>query len=206
VKKGCIISTIVFLGLLIAFIIYIPVFFRDAFGPISRNVEIDSQYGKLNCEETYNADMAAVIYDVSFDLMSLSADTISFGPFSFLYENWQDSLELDKIENWYVAHGKFWDISRIQLVQEMTKESFMYDFDPMELRNIKEWYEVNREIPRALGKSKILSINNDTIQVLYSYRLELNPPFEYKNARIDYFFNVENGELNIAKIYLSEKK
>jgi len=44
---------------------------KSAFGPIEREVILElNDNGILLCEETYNADLADVFYDVKFKLIS----------------------------------------------------------------------------------------------------------------------------------------
>jgi hypothetical protein len=90
IKKGCGIA------LIILIIIIIGLFWmvRTAFGPTFRTVKIDNPVGKLICEEEYNADMAAVFYDVDFKLETGEKQIIDLGKLYFQKEDWQTEFDL----------------------------------------------------------------------------------------------------------------
>ena len=70
--------------LVVLFLIGANWILREAFGPKTKTVEIklDSD-GTLICNETYNADMAAVFYDVDFKLETTDNEYFELGSGSF---------------------------------------------------------------------------------------------------------------------------
>ena len=64
-------------------------FLTEAFGPKYREVEIPiSPDRKIIGEETYNADFAAVFYDVDLSLIN-GQDTTKLGRTTFNREDWE---------------------------------------------------------------------------------------------------------------------
>src|SRR4051812_14010023 len=75
--------------------------FKEAFGPKQKTVTIQvARDSFLKCRETYNADMAAVFYDVDFKLINKGNDTTDLGSATFLVDNWKKNIRLYNIADW----------------------------------------------------------------------------------------------------------
>lgn len=70
-KTGCLVGIIAGILILIFSVVGLKWMLKSAFGPIEREVILElNDNGILLCEETYNADLADVFYDVKFKLIS----------------------------------------------------------------------------------------------------------------------------------------
>ena len=172
--KGCLTSFYIFLVLLVVFAVAFMWIVKAAFGPSHETVSIDLGRDKtLVGEETFNADFAAVFYDVDLKLVTQNLDTFKFGRTTFHDENWHRSLRLDTVGNWFVLPVKESSYSKLLLANRANKESQDTTFSPMELRNDSLWRAKHDEIPVYLytGISTIDSIRMNNIFVTYDYRI-----------------------------------
>lgn len=198
---------IVFGVLILGIIIGIPIIIKLAFGPTSRTIEIEKPLGKLICHETYNADIAAVFYDVDFTLTSNSSETFDLGTLTFHKDDWKEKIELNQIGNWYYLKANYSTLAKINLIHKNSKKEVTFEFDPQELRSDSIWRTTNKELPAwPYGSSMIDSIWENHLFVEYDYRLGINPPFEFKRQTVKYSFDTLTGNLATIKAFETREK
>jgi len=96
------ILVIVLVSIGIIFICFLWIL-REAFGPKYRKVDIKIDDNRtLHCSETYNADMAAVFYDVDFILEDKSNKNLKLGSCTLGDDNWEKKIKLHTIADWIV--------------------------------------------------------------------------------------------------------
>ena len=203
-KKGCLITLGVLVLLIAGLLFGANWFLKEAFGPKYKTIEIELNNERtLICDETYNADFAAVFYDVNFLLVENNKDTLKFGRATFSNENWQKNIKLIEFENWLILPIDQGTYSKILMNNRNLKIQKDKEFSPLELRDDKTWKSKHKDIPAWVytGKSIIDSIVENRLYVDYEYRIGLYEPFEFYNQTVEYEMNVENGEFMTKKIF-----
>jgi len=195
---------IVLIGLLIG----AKWFLTEAFGPKYREVEIPiSTDKKIRGEETYNADFAAVFYDVDLSLIN-EKDTIKLGRTTFKREDWEKNLDLIENGEWTLLLIK--DNTYFQVLGKNKKTDQTIDtiFSPLELRYDSLWKQENTEIPAWTysGNSKVDSVIENNFYVNFNYRMGLYEPFEFYDQTILYTLNQNTGEFETTKVFEPKKK
>jgi hypothetical protein len=181
-------------------------FLRQAFGPLERTVKIeiaDSQ--RLICKEIYNADFAAVFYDVDFKLID-NEQTFDLGSATFSNDNWDKELKLHSIGDWYVLPAR--DNSYLKILATNKKSRIHKDtvLSPHNLRSDKVWKSRNKELPAWVysGSSELDSIDKDEMTVAFEYRLGDHEPFTFVRQKIKYQLDNSTGHLLTKEIFDSE--
>ncbi len=182
---------------------------KEAFGPKYRTVEIElNNDRKLVCEETYNADLAAVFYDVDFILKDKNKEDINLGQASFSNENWDKKIKLVESGDWIILPIDQGAYSKVLMSNDRLKILKDTTFSPLELRYDNVWKAKYDEIPAWVytGQSKIDSIIENTFYVNYEYRIGLYEPFEFYNQTIEYEMDEWTGEFVTKTIFERIKK
>lgn len=182
-------------------------FLRQAFGPLERTVEIEiSDNQTLICKEIYNADFAAVFYDIDFKLID-NKQTFDLGGATFSKDNWDKELKLYTIGDWYVLPAK--DNSYLKILATNKKSGIHKDtvLSPHDLRRDKLWKSKNKEIPAWVytGSSELVSINKDEMTVAFEYRLGDYEPFTFVRQKIKYQLDNNKGDLLTKDIFDREQ-
>ncbi len=206
-KKGIIriLTTLGFLTILIVFGGYW--FLRQAFGPLERTVEIEiSNSQTLICQEIYNADFAAVFYDVDFKLID-NEQTFDLGAATFSKDSWDKDLKLYSIGDWYVLPTK--DNSYLKILTTNRKNGIHKDtvLSPHDLKSDEFWKSKNKEFPAWIytGSSELDFIDRDEMTVVFEYRLGDYEPFTFVRQKIKYQLDNNNGDLLTTKIFNNEQ-
>jgi hypothetical protein len=150
-------------------------FLKQAFGPLERTVEIamtDTQ--TLVCKEIYNADLAAIFYDVDFKLKNTDK-IINLGQATFSDDQWDKKIKLDSVNNCYVLY--FYEDSYLRLLIGNKMTSFNVDTTlvPLYLKRDKTWRIDNRDIKlKAMYSvsSKLEEIRPTFLKVNFEYKTE----------------------------------
>lgn len=193
IKKGCGIALIILIILIIGFFWMI----KTAFGPTYRTVEIENSLGKLICEEEYNADMAAVFYDVEFKLKSKDERLINLGKLFFQREDWQTEFELKENDNWYYLTSNQSNIYDLVLTNKITQENFSFDLESSHPKNKSLWKTEKNIIGLPYSTNiTIDSIKQDTIFVTYEYR-NYGKSNLIKNQTVEFQIDEINKSLKI---------
>ena len=204
-KKGCLITLGILFLLIIGILFGANWFLKEAFGPTYRTVEVELNNNRiLVCDETYNADFAAVFYDVKFKLKSDNDKLIELGQTTFSTENWEKEIKLIEIEDWILLSvNNENSYYKLLLTNIKRKINSSRTFSPLELYNDTQWKAKYHKKPAWLysGNSKIDSIKENNFYVNYEYRVGLNEPFEFYNQTIEYEMNIENGEFLTKTIF-----
>lgn len=131
-------------------------FFRQAFGPLERTIEIPLTDSKtLVCNEVYNADFAAVFYDVDFKLND-KGKIINLGQATFQNDQWDKLVKLDSIHNCYILSFYKDSYLRLLIHNRVTTLNVDTTLLPLYLKRDKTWRSDNREIEMR----RITSVNS----------------------------------------------
>lgn len=198
-KKGCVITLIVCTLLISGFYWSL----LEAFGTKIRTVEIDKPLGKLICRERYNADLAAIFYDIDFKLVTHNADTLCLGSALYHENDWADHIQLITIDDTYCISTHNSAYAKIYLADKCDKANVGFTFSPLDLANDTLWRQSNEEIPAWVypGSSVVDSISSNLIYVKYAYRLGLSEPFSYKKQRLVYRLDTKTNTLITDRVY-----
>ncbi len=189
-------------GLIILFFLLLNLFIGEAFGPITKTKKIKlDKIRTLNCEETYNADMAAVFYDVKFTLESKSGKNLEMGWCSFDNENWKIQLHCYQIGNWIVLSVREEPCAKILFANELTRETNDTVLSPQNLRYDSLGMSMYSDFPTWVfyGETQIDSIKNNKLFVLYKYRIGEYQPFKFYKQTIEYL--IVDGCLKEERIF-----
>ncbi|MBD1434962.1 hypothetical protein H8B06_19230 [Sphingobacterium sp. DN00404] len=198
-KKGCAIIIILCTLLILSFYWIV----LEAFGTKIRTVEIDKPLGKLICRERYDADLAAIFYDIDFKLVTHNGDTLCLGSALYHENDWADHIQLIKIEDTYCISAHDATYAKICLADKCHKANVSFTFSSLDLGNDTLWRKSNEEIPAWVypGSSVIDSISSNLIYVKYAYRLGLSEPFSYKKQRLVYRLDTKTNTLITDRVY-----
>lgn len=177
---------------------------REAFGPKLRTVEIKIDDKRtLKCNETYNADMAAVFYDVDFTLEDKSNKTVKLGRGSFAHEHWAKDIHLYTVANWFVLPISDYSYAKILLTNKFSNHNRDTVLSPIDLRYDSLWKAIYNEMPdwAYSGTSKVDSVANNKFYVTYEYRIGNNPPFKFYSQTIEYRLDTEKANLITTKVF-----
>tara|TARA_B110000211_G_scaffold229393_1_gene287097 strand:+ start:643 stop:1260 length:618 start_codon:yes stop_codon:yes gene_type:complete len=194
IKKGCGIAIIT----LIIIIVGVFCMVRTAFGPTFRTVKIDNPVGQLICEEEYNADMAAVFYDVDFKLENGEKQIIDLGKLYFQKEDWIKEFELKENENWYYLSSNNSNIYDLILTDKISEENFSFDMKSNQPENKELWKTEKYTIGLPYSTNfRIDSLKQNSLYVKYEYRNNENYNL-IKNQSVEFKIDKLNKSLQIV--------
>ena len=195
----------------IAFIVLVAILFigvnwiiREAFGPKYRTLKVPlNDRQTLIGDETYNADFAAVFYDVEFTLETTNEGTHNLGRASFSDEHWNKDIRLYNISDWFVLPVNDGSYTKILFANKIDRKSKDTIFSPNNLRYDELWKKHYNEIPAwaYYGTSKLEYVNNDKLFVTYEYRIGDYPPFKFYNQTIEHWFDASTGNFHTKRIF-----
>ena len=194
---------IVLVILVVVLFIGVSWIFREAFGPKYRTVRIKLDNERILVgNETYNADLAAVFYDVNFTMETKETGIYKLGWGTFSDEHWDKSIDLYDIANWIVLPIRGNPL-KILLTEKTTKVNIDTIFNPVDLRYDSLWKKKYDEIPDWVyrGSSKLDSIINDRFFITYEYRIGMYPPLKFYKQTIEYYLDTTMGELKTKNIF-----
>jgi hypothetical protein len=177
---------------------------KNAFGPKYRTVEIKvSESITLKCEETYNADLAAIFYDVDFTLKEENNKIFKLGRGSFNDEHWARNIHVNTFADWIillVIENSYAKMLSVNKVSNQYKDTIL---SPHNLRYDDIWKLAYNEIPEWTysGSSKVDSISNDRIYITYEYRIGNYPPFKFYTQMVEYKIDIASASLTTIKVF-----
>ena len=177
---------------------------KIAFGPQHKTVTIKiDENNILKCRQTYNADMAAVFYDVDFSLITKNKTTVDLGSATFPTEDWKKEIRLYQIDNWNLLSANGFSSSKLLFANKLLKKQLDTLFSPQELRYDSLWKTSNTAIPSwpYSGTSKIDTVIGKTIKVSYEYRIGDYAPFKYYMQKLEYSLDTKTGGLRTVKVF-----
>jgi hypothetical protein len=180
---------------------------RQAFGPLERTFEIKiSDHQTLVCKEIYNADFAAVFYDVDFKLID-NKEIFELGSATFSKNAWEKNLKLYSIGDWYILPVK--QNSYLKILRKNNKNGIQGDtvLSPHDLRRDKFWKSTTNHLPAWVytGSSELDAVDKEGIIVTFKYRIGDYEPFTFVRQKIKYQFNSVNGDLVTKEILENEQ-
>lgn len=191
-----------FITLFVLFIVGLYVF-KQAFGPIesSRIIIVDENY-KLDCKETYNADMAAVFYDVDFTLTSKNGVSKKVGSGTFSNENWYKNIHLFTLPNWFILPVGESNYAKLLLANRNSTLTIDTTFSPLDLRYDSLWKSLYKDIPSwpYYGTSHIDTVIQNKLSVTYTYRIGDYEPFKFYRQTLMYKIDTL-GKITTENVY-----
>lgn len=176
--------------------------FRQAFGPIesSRVILVDENF-KINCKETYNADMAAVFYDVDFTLTDRNGVSRKLGSGTFSNENWYRNIHLFTLPDWFALPVAEVNYAKLLLANRNSSLTIDTTFSPLDLRYDSLWKSLYKDIPAwpYHGTSKIDTVIKNTLNVTYKYRIGEYEPFKFYRQTLTYKIDTA-GKITTEKV------
>lgn len=183
--------------------------FKQAFGPIesSRVIKIDDNY-ILHCKETYNADMAAVFYDVDFTLTSINGISKKLGSGTFSHENWYKKIHLFKFPNWFILAVNESNYAKLLLANRNSTLTIDTTFSPLDLRYDSLWKNMYKDIPAwtYYGTSHIDTVIQDKVNVTYTYRIGDYEPFKFYRQIVKYKIDTSGTIITEKVVERTEEK
>ena len=196
--------------MLIVLVILVGLWFlHEAFGPKKRTVTIIVDKSKtLICDETYNADLAAVFYNVNFKLQDNKHGNFSLGSAVFTDNHWDREIQLNSIGKWYLLPVKSGSYSKLLFTNSGNHKSMDTTFSPQTLRYDSLWKLTSDGIPAWVysGSSQLDSIKQNKLFVTFNYRFGLNDSFKFLSQTIEYEFDTVNGSITTKKIFEAKEK
>ena len=182
---------------------------REAFGPKNRTVEIRIDDNRtLKCNETYNADIAAVFYDVHFTLEDKSYKALKLGSGSFADEHWAKDIHLYTVADWLVLPVSEYSYAKILLTNKFSTQNRDTILSPLDLRYDSLWKATYDDIPAwsYSGTSKVDSVTNDKFYITYEYRIGDYAPTKFYLQTIEYRLDTEKVRLTTTKVFERHEK
>lgn len=179
-------------------------FFKEAFGPNSKNVALKLlDNNVLFCTETYNADMHSVIYNVDFKLIEDSGDTLHLGEGSYSDTTWKNGVQLKRIGNFYVLSVNDYSYSKFLLTTLNNSINTDTIFSPQNLRGDSIWKSQTDEIPAWVyrGSSHLDSIIQNRFFVSYEYRIGDYEPWKFYIQTVEHELDTISGKFRTKKIF-----
>jgi hypothetical protein len=177
---------------------------KEAFGPKHRtvNIKLDDNR-KLICEETYNADLAEVFYDIEFSLTDKNKGQIKVGRATYSKPDWEKEIKLIQIDNWLMIPAKENSYSKILLTNQILGIAMDTILSPQELRYDNLWKAKHNDIPAWTysGSSQVDSVQKNNIYVSYEYRIGDYEPFTFYKQTIEYTLDAKSGKLKSKKVF-----
>jgi hypothetical protein len=201
VKKGLLVGLAIVLG-----IVAIPfIILKLAFGPIHDSVTIDlGKEGKLVCDETYNADLAGVFYDVKMILNTLDGKSHRFGDVTFHEEGWSKHIVTKRVGDWLVIPFDPENFVQIKMLNTVSGQLNDTTLQPFDLRKDLLYRQKFKDKPDHLfrGSSNIQDISGNLIEVRYEYKAKAEYPSEILVSQtLVYQIDPATGKLQTKEIH-----
>lgn len=179
---------------------------HEAWGPKYRTVKIEQGDGAmLVCNETYDADMAAVFYTVDFVLKIKNSQSYNLGNNTFDYDGWEKDIQLSKIGDWYVLPVDDYGTEKLLMANTLNNVTKEIVLSPDSLPYDSLWKTKNVLPDWPSGNSKLVSISDKQLKVVYQYRTgNYTNPDIYKQE-VQYKIDNTTGDLITLSI-LEPKK
>jgi hypothetical protein len=195
---------IVFIVIIIVFFLVLHWMFKEAFGPKHRTVKIklDEQQTLIG-SETYTADMAAVFYEVDFELQEKNSGIYKLGKTIFFNAHWDKNIKVYELADWIVLPVSDGDCSKLLLTNRITHQHIDTAFSPQSLRDDEVWMSRYADIPSTVYHrcSKLDNISKDRFFVSYEYQLGNYPLSKFYNQTIEYQFDTAIGAFKNVHIF-----
>lgn len=179
-------------------------FLRLAFGPLHDSITIDlGTEGELVCDETYNADLADVFYDVKMILKAANGKKWDLGSVTFHDQDWTQQIKPRRVGDWLIIPLEPEDFVQVKMLNILNGELTDTTLVPFDLRKDSLYKERFKKRPDHLypGTSKITEISDDMIEVSYEYKAKAEFPSEILvNQIVVYEINLTNGKLQTKEI------
>jgi hypothetical protein len=200
---------VILIALAAIFLIAFRFLIKEAFGPKYRQVSIILEDDRtLIGKETYNADMAAVFYDVDFYLKTNKAGVYNLGAGTFLDEDWSRHIKVYDLGDWIILPVRNGSYSKILITNKSSHLNIDTILSPQNLRYDKLWKEKYDEIPAWVytGSSSIDSVVSDKLYVTYEYRIGDYEPYQFYSHTVEHKIDTATGRINSVTIFGRKEK
>lgn len=199
-KKGCSITFLVLIGLLVLFIYGLS----TAFDPQYDNAEIKQKIGgTLVCSSVYNADHHSWQYDVSYKYKSINDSLIEIGSGTYYGRNWNKDEQLMNYKKWTILKTGGWiGTDKVIIGDFKSKQWKEYEFTPESIEKETLWRKSNTHslLGWCCSETFIDKIGNGKIVVNYKFRTSERHTRDYETRKIYYEINDVSGQPIMTKI------
>lgn len=200
IKKGCGITLIILIVLIIGFFWTLT----EAFGDDKYSVTIEQNIGgKLICNVTYSADLQSCYYFIDYKYVNQTGETFDFGKGLYQSIEWDENDQLFEFKNWTVLQTEtnYGSIKIISFDLNSNKKSESI-IEPHSIQKDSIWKSENIESALMWSPSKleIDTIIENKILVEYTFRIDRENPENLGTRLIEYELDSLNGTLKMKNI------
>jgi len=200
IKKGCGISLIILIILIIGFFWM----FKKAFGPDEYSVSIDQNIGgKLICDVTYSADIQSWYYDINYEYEKPNGTTFNFGKGFYQGIEWNENDQLYEYKNWKIlpTGSDYGSIKIIAFDLDKNKKT-EFEISPNSIEKDSLWISKQIESLEMWSPSKVEidKIIENKILVQYTFRIDRQKTDKLESTLIEYELDNESGILKMKSI------
>ncbi len=202
IKKGCGISLIILIVLVIGFFWML----NEAFGEDKYVVNIEQSIGgKLVCNVTTSADLQSWYYDIEYEYVKSNGDKIDLGRGFYEGIEWDEKDQLYKYKKWIILKtGNFFGSDKIIMFNPDKNEKKEFEFTQRSIENDSLWKSKNIKslINYSPSNSHIIKTDKSKVLVEYTYRVDEKQTDKLESQIITYILNEESGvpEMKSIKI------
>lgn len=199
-KKGCLITILVFIVLAVIFIYGLS----TAFDPEYDKAEIKQNIGgTLICNSVYNADHHSWQYDVSYKYKINNDSLIDIGSGTYYGREWNKDEQLIQYKNWTILKTGGWiGTDKVIIGDFMTKQWKEYEFTPENIEKENLWLKSKTQslLNWCCSETFIEKISKGQIIINYKFRTSEKQTNEYGQRKIYYTINELTGQPTMTKI------
>lgn len=200
-KYGCLGVSGAFILLLIS----LPFLFKQAFGPLEENIEIEQNIGgTLLCNSVYNADHHSWQYDIDYKYKDEKGKVYPVGNGSYYGREWDKNEQLIQFGDWLILKtGGLHDSDKILIGQLDANEWNSFEISPETIERDSLWIseDIYSKMSWLPQEAFIKEIENEIIKVDYLYRIGETVD-EQEERSITYEIDKSTGRLRMTRIEL----
>jgi len=200
IKKGCGISLIILIILIIGFIWM----FKKAFGHSEYSIIIDQNIGgRLICDVRYSADIQSWYYHISYKYEKPNGTVFNFGKGFYQGIEWNENDQLYKYKNWIIlpTGSDYGSIKIIAFDMKRNKKA-EFEISPSSIENDIFWMTKKIESLKMWSPSivEVDKIIDNKIFVKYTFRVDRKKANKLESQLIEYEMDNESGILKMNSI------
>jgi hypothetical protein len=198
-KKGCLITILIFISLAALFVYGMLM----AFDPEYDKAEIKQKLGgTLICNSVYIADHHSWQYNISYKY-KVGNKIMDIGSGTYYAREWKKDEQLTQYKNWTILKtGGWYDGDKLIIGDIKINKWFEYEFTPENIERDSLWYisKTHSLLNWCCSESFIEQINNGQIIIRYKFRTSEKQVNEYGQKMIYYKVDDSTGFPKMTKI------
>jgi hypothetical protein len=199
-KRGCLITIIILVGLL-ALLVY---GISTGFGPNYDEAKIKQNIGgTLICNSIYNADQHSWQYDITYKYRPDNDSTIEIGNGTYYSREWNKDEQLVRYNKWLILKTGGWiGHDKVIIYNLETKKSVSHDFTPEKIEKDSHWQnlKIHSLLDYCCSETFVDTISNGQIELHYKFRTNEKLTDKYDKRKIIYKIDKDTGQINLTKI------